>query len=415
MSEIYRDFTATIDRAAATLGLSRTQYEFAKYPERELRVSIPVEMDDGTVTIFEGYRVQHSSLLGPYEGGVCFHPGICQEDLRGLAGLTTLKCTLAGLPFGGAKGGVAVDRQKLSRSELTRLTRRYTAMILPIIGPDLDIPAPDVGTDHEIMGWIMDTYSMMRGCAVPGIVTGKPAALGGSRGRADATGQGAVYVLREAMKRLKLPRDRCTAAIAGFGKVGRAAARGMYEEGIKLIAASDSSGAVLCPGGLDVPELCEFKQNGGRLADYSAPGAVRGAREEVLSCACDILATCAAVPLLDAENVGAVDTRLVLESGSAQLSSAAHDALEQREIPVVPDLVSTLGGVIVSYFERVQNIQSLMWDEYEVGRMLKSLILKTFDEVWQNANRQKTSLRMSAYQLALERLCEAKRIRGIFP
>ena len=415
MSEIYRSFTETIDRAAAALGLSRTQYEFSKYPERELRVSIPVEMDDGTVTLFEGYRVQHSSLLGPYEGGVCFHPGICQEDLRGLAGLTTLKCTLAGLPFGGAKGGVAVDRTQLSRSELTRLTRRYTAMILPIIGPDLDIPAPDVGTDHEIMGWIMDTYSMMAGCAVPGIVTGKPVSLGGSRGRADATGQGAVYVLKEAMKRLKLPRERCTAAMAGFGKVGRAAARSLYEEGIKLVAVSDSSGAVLCPAGLDVPELCDYKQGGGRLCDYNASGVTHAGREAPLSCVCDVLAVCAAAQVLDEQAAAAVDARLVLECGSAQLTLAAHDALEKREIPVLPDLVSTLGGVIVSYFERVQNIQSLMWDEYEVGRMLKSLILKTFDEVWQNAVKRKTSLRMSAYLLSLERLCEAKRIRGIFP
>lgn len=415
MSEIYRSFAETVDRTAEMLGLTRTQYEFSKYPERELRVSIPVEMDDGTVKLFEGYRVQHSSLLGPYEGGVCFHPDVCQEDLRGLAGLTTLKCTLAGLPFGGAKGGVAVDRRNLSVSELMRLTRRYTAMILPIIGPDLDIPAPDVGTDHEIMGWIMDTYSMMAGCAVPGIVTGKPVALGGSRGRADATGQGAIYVLREAMKRLKLPRERCTAAMAGFGKVGRAAARAMYEEGIKLVALSDSTGAVLCQGGLDVPELCEFKQGGGSLCDYRASGVSHAEREAVLSCKCDILLPCAASVLLTAENAAEVDVGMVLECGSAQLTAAAHDTLEERGIPVVPDLVSTLGGVIVSYFERVQNIQSLMWDEYEVGRMLKSLILKTFDEVWQNATRRKVSLRMSAYLLSLERLCEAKRIRGIFP
>lgn len=415
MNDIYRSFTETIDRTAKILGYAPTQYEFSKFPERELRVSIPVEMDDGTVRLFEGYRVQHSSLLGPYEGGVCYHPGLCQDDLRGLAGLTTLKCTLAGLPFGGAKGGVAVDRRSLSVTELTRLTRRYTAMILPIIGPDLDIPAPDVGTDHEIMGWIMDTYSMMAGCAVPGIVTGKPVALGGSRGRADATGQGAVYVLREAMKRLKLPRDRCTAAMAGFGKVGRAAARAMYEEGIKLTALSDSSGALLCPGGLDVPEVCEFKLGGGSLCDYNAPGVTHAERDAVLSCEVDILAPCAAAVLLTKENVADVCAGLVLECGSAQLTVEAHDALEERGVPVVPDLVSTLGGVIVSYFERVQNIQSLMWDEYEVGRMLKSLILRTFDEVWQNATRRKISLRMSAYLLSLERLCEAKRIRGIFP
>lgn len=414
MSLIYRDFADSIDRAAEKLGYQPTQYEFAKYPERELRVSIPVEMDNGTVRIFEGYRVQHSSLLGPYEGGVCYHPEVAQDALRGLAGLTTLKCTLAGLPFGGAKGGVVVDRSELSGAELARLTRRYTAMILPIIGPDLDIPSPDVGTDDEIMGWIMDTYSMMSGIAVPGIVTGKPVALGGSRGRAEATGRGAVYVLKESMKRLQLP-QRCTASVTGFGKVGRAAAQMMYEEGIRLIAVSDTGGAVQCAAGLDVPELCEFKQKGGRLCDYRAPGVLHAEREATLRTPCDVLAVCAQGQVLDAAAAETLDARLVLECGDAQLTLAAHDVLERREIPVLPDLLCTLGGVIVSYFERVQNIQSLMWDEYEVGRMLKSLILKTLDEVWQKAVSERVTLRMSAYLLSLARLTEAKRIRGIFP
>ena len=209
MSGVYENFTTMIDRAAAILGLERTEYEFAKYPEREMIVSVPVEMDDGTVTVFQGYRVQHSSLLGPYKGGVRFHPTVDHNSMRGLAGLMTLKCTLAGLPFGGAKGGVMLDPSKLSKGELVRLTRRYTAMILPVIGPDVDIPAPDVGTNDAIMGWIMDTYSMMAGSAIPGIVTGKTVLLGGSRGRTEATGKGAAYVLREAMKRLRIRQDVC--------------------------------------------------------------------------------------------------------------------------------------------------------------------------------------------------------------
>jgi len=415
LSNIYESFTQRIDRAAEMLQLTRTEYEFAKYPEREMIVSIPVEMDDGTVTMFEGFRVQHSSLLGPYKGGVQFHPDVNHQDMRGLAGIMTLKCALANLPFGGAKGGVAVDQSKLSKTELKRLTRRYTAMILPVIGTDVDVPSQDVGTDDEIMGWIMDTYSMMAGRAVPGIVTGKPVELGGSLGRTDATGTSAGYVLHEALKRIRLSQERCTAALVGFGKVGRSVARYLYQDGIKVIAVSDSTGGILCKTGIDVPELVEFVQKGGSVAQYQAPGIEHVSGEDVLHCACTILVPCSVKPVITEASAQDIQCQVVLESGNAQVTKEADEILEQREIMVIPDLVATLGGVIVSYFERVQNVQSLMWDEYEVNRMLKSIVLKTFDEVWEHAEEKQVSLRMGAYLIALRRICTAKRIRGIFP
>ena len=415
MSGIYENFTTMIDRAAQILGLERTRYEFAKYPEREMIVSVPVEMDDGTVTVFRGYRVQHSCLLGPYKGGVRFHPSVDHDSMRGLAGLMTLKCTLSGLPFGGAKGGISVDPAQLSRGELTRLTRRYTAMILPVIGPEMDIPAPDVGTDDAIMGWIMDTYSMMAGKAIPGIVTGKPVELGGSRGRTEATGRGAVYVLAEAMKRLRIPRDRCTAAVSGLGHVGRSAVRSLYEQGIRLVALSDSSGGITREEGLDVPAILEFKEQGGQLKDYQAPGVRHMAREQVLEVPCTVLALCAVDAVITEQNADRIQSRILLECGNAQLTAAAGDVLEAREITVIPDLVATAGGVIVDYFERVQNVQSLIWEPYEVDRMMKNIILKTFDQVWEAAVRHGVSLRMASYVIALEKVCEAKRIRGIFP
>ncbi len=415
MDNVYENFTTMIDRAAAILGLERTRYEFAKFPERELIVSVPVEMDDGTVTVFQGYRVQHSSLLGPYKGGVRFHPTVDHDSMRGLAGLMTLKCTLAGLPFGGAKGGVSVDTAKLSHGELVRLTRRYTAMILPVIGPDVDIPAPDVGTDHTIMGWIMDTYSMMAGKAIPGIVTGKPVELGGSRGRTEATGKGAAYVLKEAMKRLRVGREPSTAAVAGLGNVGKSALRGMYEQGLRVVALSDSTGGILREEGLDVPAVLAFKEGGGSLCDYNASGVSHISREQVLETPCTVLALCTVNAAVTRENAHRLQTSILLECGNAQITAAAGDLLESREVTIIPDLVATAGGVIVDYFERVQNVQSLIWEEQDVDRMMKNIILKTFDQVWEAAVRHGVSLRMASYVIALEKVCEAKRIRAIFP
>ncbi|MBR5390259.1 MAG: glutamate dehydrogenase, partial [Clostridia bacterium] len=264
-------------------------------------------------------------------------------------------------------------------------------------------------------GWIMDTFSMRGGRAIPGIVTGKPVELGGSLGRRDATGRGAVYVLKDTMKRLKYVQDRSTAVLAGFGKVGRSAAMSMYDEGIRIVAISDSTGGIRREEGLDVPGIVEFKLSGGHLCDYKAANVKHISLEETLKTPCTILAPCAGNTIIDEKIAPEIQAEIVLECGDAQVTMAGNEILEEREITVIPDLVATTGGVIVDYFERVQNVQSLMWDEYEVNRMMKNLLLKTFDKVWETAGREKFSLRMASFVLALEKVCDAKRIRGIFP
>ncbi len=411
----YVSFTQTVDQAAKLLGYERSAYEFIKYPERELSVSIPVEMDDGTVTIFEGFRVQHSSLLGPYKGGVRYHQSVNHDEMKALAALMTFKCALANLPFGGAKGGVIVDPSTLSKNELKRLTRRYTAMILPIIGPDEDIPAPDVNTNEEIMGWIMDTYSMMRGHAVPGIVTGKPLLLGGSLGRTEATGRGVSYILRETRKRLKILEEDCTAAILGFGKVGKEAARRLFEDGVRVVAVSDTSGGVRSARGLNIQAVVAHVESGHKIAEYQENGVEHITNEELIATECTILAPCAVSDVIDAQNAASVQAQIVIEGGNAQITAEADEVLNKKDCLVIPDLVATLGGIIVSYFERVQNVQSLMWDEFEINRMLKNVILKAYDEVWEVSRKNAVPMRMGAYLIALERVCTAKRIRGIFP
>ncbi|HIU44130.1 MAG TPA: Glu/Leu/Phe/Val dehydrogenase [Candidatus Ventrousia excrementavium] len=411
----YVSFTQTVDQAAKLLGYERSAYEFIKYPERELSVSIPVEMDDGTVTIFEGFRVQHSSLLGPYKGGVRYHQSVNHDEMKALAALMTFKCALANLPFGGAKGGVIVDPSTLSKNELKRLTRRYTAMILPIIGPDEDIPAPDVNTNEEIMGWIMDTYSMMRGHAVPGIVTGKPLLLGGSLGRTEATGRGVSYILRETRKRLKILEEDCTAAILGFGKVGKEAARRLFEDGVRVVAVSDTSGGVRSARGLNIQAVVAHVESGHKIAEYQENGVEHITNEELIATECTILAPCAVSDVINAQNAASVQAQIVIEGGNAQITAEADEVLNKKECLVIPDLVATLGGIIVSYFERVQNVQSLMWDEFEINRMLKNVILKAYDEVWEVSRKNAVPMRMGAYLIALERVCTAKRIRGIFP
>ena len=411
----YISFTQMVDRAAEHLGMERSAYEFIKYPERQMIVSIPVEMDDGTVTIYEGYRVQHSSLLGPYKGGVRFHQTVNYDEMKALAALMTLKCALANLPFGGAKGGVTVDPSKLSKNELKRLTRRYTAMILPIIGPDEDIPAPDINTGEEIMGWIMDTYSMMRGHAVPGIVTGKPLQLGGSLGRTEATGRGVAYIIKETLKRLKLPEDSCTAAVLGFGKVGKETARRLFEEGIRIVAVGDTSGAIRNPKGINIPSLAAHTESGRKIAEFQGIGVEHITNDELIATPCSVLIPCAISGRINGENAPSVQAQIIIEGGNAQVTAEADVILEKKECVVIPDLVATLGGVIVSYFERVQNVQSLMWDEFEVNRMLRSIILKAFDEVWEVSRSDQVPMRMGAYLIALKRVCTAKRIRGIFP
>ena len=412
----YDNMLTVLREAAEHLGYSENEYITLEYPERELKVSIPVEMDDGSVRVFEGYRVQHSSLRGPCKGGVRYHPDVNIDEVKALAAWMTLKCAVANIPYGGAKGAVRVDVNQLSRKELQRLTRRYTAMILPIIGPEKDIPAPDVNTNPGTMGIIMDTYSMIKGYPIPGVVTGKPICIGGSLGREAATGRGVTLVTLRMMEKLGMRVNGTRIAVQGFGNVGSAACSLLAEQGCRIVGIGDVTGAVYRAEGLDVPAIREFmKRSGACIRDYNAPGVTHIGREAILTCDTDILIPAALENQITGDNAGDIRARIVIEAANGPTSVEADRILEKKKIHVLPDVLANAGGVIVSYFEWVQNIQSLFWDEDEVNKSLKKLLLRAFDEVWGTHEKAGVTLRMGAYMVALRRLVDAKRSRPIFP
>lgn len=412
----YENMLEVLEQAANLLGLAPNDYEAIKYPERELKVSIPVKMDDGTVKVFEGYRVQHSSSRGPCKGGIRFHPEVDMDEVKALAAWMSFKCAVANIPYGGAKGAVKVDPSMLSKRELESLTRRYTAMILPIIGPQRDIPAPDVNTNAEIMGWIMDTYSMFSGYAVPGVVTGKPIEIGGALGRNEATGRGVMIVTREAVKYLGLIGD-LRIAIQGMGNVGGTAAKLLHETGHKIVAVSDISGGYYNPNGLNIPEMmCYIAESEHHtLEGYSAAECTKISNYELLTCDCDILIPCALQGQITEDVAKNIKVKLVVEGANGPTTFEGDQILEQRGIPVLPDILANAGGVVVSYFEWVQNIQRLIWDEEQTNNMLEKIMLRAFHEVAEARESKNTSFRMGAYMVALRRLSTAKKIRGIFP
>ena len=378
----YENMIAVLDEAAEKLGLKPEEYETLKYPERELTVSIPVKMDDGTLKVFEGYRVQHNSARGPYKGGIRYHQNANPDEVKALAAWMSFKCAVVNIPYGGAKGGIKVDPSKLSRDELIRLTRRYTMRILPLIGPDQDIPAPDVNTNGEVMGWIMDTYSMFKGHSVPGVVTGKPVEIGGSIGRSEATGRGVTIIAEKCLTDLDMDPQKQTYAVQGMGNVGGTAAKILYDEGKKVIAVSDWSGGVMNKDGLDIPKILEFLSDRSRsLKDYEAEGAEHITNEELLTCDCDVLIPAALENQITEENAGAIQAKVIVEAANGPTTVEADKILEQRGILVVPDILANAGGVVVSYFEWVQNIQSMAWDLEEVNQTLKKIMMKAYKDV----------------------------------
>lgn len=420
MSKVYNPYDnmlKVLEQAAELLGMAQNDYIALKYPERELKVSIPVKMDNGDVRVFEGYRVQHSSSRGPCKGGIRYHQDVNLDEVRALAAWMSLKCAVVNIPYGGGKGGVKVDPSILSKNELENLTRRFTAMILPLLGPERDIPAPDVGTDSEVMGWIMDTYSMFKGYTVPGIVTGKPIEVGGSLGRHEATGQGVTIITKEVLHRLGLPVHGTRVAIQGMGNVGGVTAGLLYAEGCRITALSDVSGGIYCKDGLNVPAVLAFlsESKGRLLQDYDAPGAMHITNDELLAADVDVLIPAALENQLTEKNAAAVRAKLVVEAANGPTTVEADRILEQNGACVVPDILANAGGVVVSYFEWVQNIQSLMWDKEEINRMLEKIMIRAFNEVWAAANQHAATMRMGAYMVALSRIAKAKKIRGIFP
>ena len=411
----YEQMLSVLDSAAAQLGCTQSDYIVLRSPERELKVAVPVEMDNGEVRVFSGYRVQHSSSRGPCKGGIRFHPNVDIDEVRALAAWMTWKCAVVNIPYGGAKGAVQVDPATLSERELARLTRRYTAAILPVLGPEMDIPAPDVGTDARVMGWIMDTYSMFKGYAVPGVVTGKPIEIGGSLGRKEATGRGVVIVTDEIAFRLGIPMQKAKIAVQGFGNVGGAAARIFYEKGCNVVAVSDVDGGVYNENGLNIEEIARYVQANHALKGYSAKGVRAVSNEELLTLDVDILIPAAIENQITEEIAPQVRAKVVVEGANGPTTTKADEILSQKGIVVIPDILANAGGVVVSYFEWVQNLQAIFWDVHEVNSMLKKILIRSFDEVYTLASSKSVSMRVSAYMVALDRVVSARRIRGIFP
>lgn len=406
-----------VERAAKRLGYEPADYETLKYAERELQVSIPVRMDDGSIRVFEGYRVQHSTTRGPAKGGIRFHPSVNKDEVKALAAWMTFKCAVVNIPFGGAKGGVVVDPKELSKSELRHMTRRFTAMIAPIIDPYQDIPAPDVNTNPEIMGWIMDTYSMMKGHSVPGIVTGKPLAINGIPGRMSATGRGVMFTTKNILNRMGIAFKNATIAIQGFGNVGGTAARLLYKEGFKVVAVSDVSGGLYKEDGLNIYELLEFtKNNPDKLfEDYEAEGVCHITNAEVLSTKCTVLIPAAMENQINEETAHSLQCQIVVEAANGPTTLEGDAILAEKNIPVIPDILCNAGGVVVSYLEWVQNQQAIYWEETETNTRLKHVMDRSFEEVCQMADENQVSYRDAAYMIAIQRVVEAKKIRGVWP
>lgn len=411
----YQDVLHVIQDAAETCGYSQRDYIALTYPERELKVAIPVEMDDGSIRIFEGYRVQHSTSRGPAKGGIRFHQDVNMEEVKALAAWMTFKSAVVNIPFGGGKGGIKVDPSSLSEKELRRLTRRFTSMIAPIIGPQQDIPAPDVGTNPTVMGWIMDTYSMLKGHCVPGVVTGKPLELGGAVGRKEATGRGILFTVQNLITVLGLTVSDCTAVIQGFGNVGASAARLLAESGIRVIAVSDVSGGLYCAEGLPIAELAAFSASGHPLKEYDSPSVAHITNEKLLTLKTTFLIPAALENQIHVKNAASVHADYIVEAANGPISMDADSLLTDRGILIVPDILANAGGVIVSYFEWVQNIQEMSWTEEKVNQKLKEKMHTAFMDVWDNAQTHQISLRKSAYLIAVQRVLETKKLRGIWP
>ena len=404
----------TFHEAAKVINCDPNIMERLQRPRRCLTVSVPVRMDDQSVKVFTGYRVQYSSTLGPYKGGIRYHHNVDLAEVVGLAALMTFKNSVLGLPLGGAKGGVCVDPTRLSRSEKQNLTRRYTSEIAPFVGPTKDIPAPDVGTDPQTMAWFMDTYSHEQGgYAQPGVVTGKPVEIGGSLGRNHATGLGVVYVCERAMEVNKMKMEGSRIAIQGFGNVGSFAAKFSFERGARIVAVSDVSGGIFNGDGLNVHALIDYVKQTGGVKNF--PGTEPITNEELLEVECEALLPCALEGQIDVHNAEKVKAKIIVEGANGPVTSAATKILVERGIFIAPDTIANGGGVIVSYFEWVQDIMSFFWEEHDVDAKLKGIIIKAFDNVYKFKNERNLDMRTAAMAASISRLEKAMLLRGLYP
>ena len=413
----YDNVLKVVKNAADILGFSESDIEAIKYPERELQVSIPVRMDDGSTRVFQGYRIQHSTSRGPAKGGIRFHPAVNSDEVRALAAWMTFKCAVVNIPYGGGKGGVVCDPNELSENEIRAITRRFTAAIAPLIGPEQDIPAPDVGTNAKVMGWMMDTYSMLKGHCIHGVVTGKPIELGGALGRNEATGRGVMLTTKNMLTKRGIEMAGTTVAIQGMGNVGSITAKLLHQEGMKVVAVSDVSGGIYKPEGLDIPAILEFlsKDRKNLLKDYNEDGITRISNGELLELDVKVLVPAALENQINDSNADRIRAEIIIEAANGPITTEADYILEKKGITVVPDILANAGGVVVSYFEWVQNIQSVSWTEESVNAKLKEIMDPAFEAVWSIAHENNTTLRMGAYLIAVKRVVDAKQARAIWP
>ena len=409
----YQTALRQLEIAAERLGLDPGLHEVLKHPQRELTVNFPVKMDKGTTQVFQGYRVHHNLARGPAKGGIRYSIHTDIDEVRALAMWMTWKCAVVDIPYGGAKGGVLCDPKLLSLGELERLTRRYTTEIDLLISPDKDVPAPDVGTNPQVMAWIMDTYSMHKGVTVPGVVTGKPIAIGGSQGRFEATGRGVTIMAQEACRQTNIPFEGATVAIQGFGNVGSIAAHLMSQMGAKVVAVSDSVSGTYNPAGLEIPSLMKSASVDGMLCKQKAGDNISNA--ELLELDVDILVPAAIENQITGANARNVQARILVEGANGPTSPEADRILYDRGIYLVPDILANAGGVIVSYFEWVQDLQHFFWHENEVNNRMEQILLRAYVDVAGMARREKIDMRTAAYLIGVQRVADASTIRGIYP
>ena len=412
-SPLLRTALAQLDRTAERLQLDQGVHERLRHPRRALVVSIPIRMDDGTTGVFTGYRVHHNNVLGPTKGGLRYAPDVDLGEVSALAMLMSWKCALMQLPYGGAKGGVRVDPRKLSLQEKENLTRRYTAEIILFIGPDLDIPAPDMGTDEQTMAWMMDTYSMTQGRTVPGVVTGKPLIVGGSAGRREATGRGIVYALYQAARHLGQELKGRKVVVQGFGNVGGVAARLLWREGCVIEGVSDVKGGIWNPHGIDIRQLEAHVASTGGVAGF--PGTEPVSNEEILTQPCDVLIPAAVGSVIHQSNADRIKATIIAEGANGPTTPEADVILRDRGVTVIPDILANAGGVVVSYFEWVQGLQYYFWRESEITSRLQEVMTRAFNRVWALASKEGTDLRTAALMEGVRRVAEGYKVRGLYP
>jgi len=419
IQSFYDSVLEQIDDTAEKISLNPGILKMIKKPERELTVTIPIETDRGEIETFTGYRVQHSSARGPCKGGIRYHPDTNLDEVKALATLMSLKCAVSNVPFGGAKGGVACNPSKLTKKELQKITKRYAAMILPIIGPRADIPAPDVNTNAETMGWFMDAVSMHEGSTVLDIVTGKPIVLGGSPGRNEATGRGVMLNTIELLKKQKIDPKKATFAVQGFGNVGSIAADLLRKKGCKICAISDVSTGIFNPQGLDTSDILSYISSESRtplLKNYKLKKNDEFiSNKELLELDVDVLIPSALENQIHIENADKIKAKIIVEGANGPVSKKADEILAEKEVQIIPDILANSGGVVVSYFEWVQGIQSFFWDVDEVNKNLKKVMFSSFTDVWHSSKKERITLREAAYRIAIKKIACAVELRGIFP